>query len=109
MGRTGAFFAYELAGVTPMSWRLPRVSGRFSDCGLSGHGRGGIWHGAGCSRTTFGGNPLADGGGQRCARRCLEDGFLEHVQQMGLLFRQGLAGLKDRYPDVIEEIRGEAS
>jgi len=36
----------------------------------------------------------------------LADGFLAHVKELGLFFRQGLEGLKDRFPDVIEEIRG---
>ncbi len=32
--------------------------------------------------------------------------LLEHVRQLTGYFGQQLAGLKDRYPDVIEEIRG---
>jgi acetylornithine/N-succinyldiaminopimelate aminotransferase len=36
----------------------------------------------------------------------LSDGFLQNVKDLGLQFRQGLEGLKDRFPDVIEEIRG---
>jgi acetylornithine/N-succinyldiaminopimelate aminotransferase len=34
-------------------------------------------------------------------------GFLEHVRKMALLFKQRLAELKDRYPRVITELRGE--
>ena len=37
----------------------------------------------------------------------LEDGFLEHVRKAGLLLRQRLAELQDRFPDLIEEVRGE--
>ncbi|MGO8055929.1 aminotransferase class III-fold pyridoxal phosphate-dependent enzyme, partial [Rhizobium leguminosarum] len=37
----------------------------------------------------------------------LADGFLQQVRDVALVFRQGLASLKDRYPDVIEDIRGE--
>ncbi|MNL60720.1 Acetylornithine aminotransferase [compost metagenome] len=37
----------------------------------------------------------------------LGEGFLQHVGDVSLVFRQGLAALKDRYPEVIEEIRGE--
>jgi acetylornithine/N-succinyldiaminopimelate aminotransferase len=37
----------------------------------------------------------------------LEEGFLRHVNDVALVFRQGLASLKDRFPDVIEDIRGE--
>jgi acetylornithine/N-succinyldiaminopimelate aminotransferase len=37
----------------------------------------------------------------------LADGFLQNVNDVALVFRQGLAALKDRFPGVIEEIRGE--
>ena len=37
----------------------------------------------------------------------LAEGFLDHVRDVSLVFRQGLASLKDRFPDIIEEIRGE--
>ncbi len=37
----------------------------------------------------------------------LGDGFLEHVNDMSLVFRQGLESLKDRYPDEIVEVRGQ--
>ena len=37
----------------------------------------------------------------------LKPGFLDHVKHAELLFRQRLAALKDRYPTVIAEVRGE--
>ena len=37
----------------------------------------------------------------------LEPGFLDHVRQTALLFKQRLAEIKDRYPSVIAEVRGE--
>ena len=37
----------------------------------------------------------------------LEGGFLERVRRTGLFFKQRLAEIKDRYPAVIEEVRGE--
>ncbi|TIL61791.1 MAG: aminotransferase class III-fold pyridoxal phosphate-dependent enzyme, partial [Mesorhizobium sp.] len=36
----------------------------------------------------------------------LEGGFLEDVQRKALLLKQGLAGVADEFPDVIEDIRG---
>jgi acetylornithine/N-succinyldiaminopimelate aminotransferase len=36
----------------------------------------------------------------------LEPGFLETVQVKALRLKQGLAGLKDMYPDVVEDVRG---
>jgi acetylornithine/N-succinyldiaminopimelate aminotransferase len=57
--------------------------------------------------TTFGGNPLAMAVGNAVLDVVLEDGFLENVQDVALLLRQGLAELTDTYPDIIEEIRGQ--
>jgi acetylornithine/N-succinyldiaminopimelate aminotransferase len=37
----------------------------------------------------------------------LAEGFLERVQRIGLLFKQKLAAIKDRYPSVVAEVRGE--
>ena len=37
----------------------------------------------------------------------LADGFLDRVKRIGLLFRQRLAEIKDRYPTMIAEVRGE--
>jgi acetylornithine/N-succinyldiaminopimelate aminotransferase len=37
----------------------------------------------------------------------LADGFLDRVKRMGLLLKQKLASVKDRYPSVIAEVRGE--
>ena len=108
VGRTGAFFAYELAGVNPDVMAIAKgIGGGFpiAACLATDEAASGMVPGV--HGTTFGGNPLAMAVGNAVLDVVLEDGFLEHVQQMGLLFRQGLAGLKDRYPDVIEEIRGE--
>lgn len=57
--------------------------------------------------TTYGGNPLAMACGNAVLDIVLADGFLENVRDVALVFRQGLASLKDRFPEVIEEIRGE--
>ncbi|MFX9791808.1 aminotransferase class III-fold pyridoxal phosphate-dependent enzyme, partial [Acinetobacter baumannii] len=62
---------------------------------------------AGTHGTTFGGNPLAMAVGNAVLDVVLASGFLEHVQQMGLLLKQRLAELKDRHPAVIAEVRGQ--
>ena len=56
--------------------------------------------------TTYGGNPLAMAVGNAVLDVLLEDGFLEHVRDVSLVFKQGLAAIADKYPDVVEEIRG---
>jgi acetylornithine/N-succinyldiaminopimelate aminotransferase len=37
----------------------------------------------------------------------LKPGFFDHVQKMSLLFKQKLASVVDRHPDVLSEVRGE--
>jgi acetylornithine/N-succinyldiaminopimelate aminotransferase len=62
---------------------------------------------AGTHGSTFGGNPLATAVGNAVLDVILAPGFLEHVRESGLRIKQRLAELKDRYPTVIAEIRGE--
>ena len=62
---------------------------------------------AGTHGSTYGGNPLAMAVGNAVLDVVLADGFLDHVRDVALVFRQGLASLKDRFPMLIEEIRGE--
>jgi acetylornithine/N-succinyldiaminopimelate aminotransferase len=37
----------------------------------------------------------------------LKPGFFDHVNRIGLLFKQRLAEIKDRYPSLVAEVRGE--
>jgi acetylornithine/N-succinyldiaminopimelate aminotransferase len=62
---------------------------------------------AGTHGSTFGGNPLAMSVASAVLDVVLEPGFLDRVRQAGLLLKQRLAEIKDRYPSVISEVRGE--
>lgn len=62
---------------------------------------------AGTHGSTFAGNPLAMAVGNAVLDVVLEPGFLDEVARKGLLLKQRLAELKDRYPSVIEDVRGE--
>ena len=57
--------------------------------------------------STFGNNPLAMAAGNAVIDIVTKPGFMDHVQNIALLFRQRLAEIKDRHPRVIGEIRGE--
>jgi acetylornithine/N-succinyldiaminopimelate aminotransferase len=61
---------------------------------------------AGTHGTTYGGNPLAMAVGNAVLDIVLAEGFLEHVREVALTFKQGLAAIKDRYPEVVEDVRG---
>jgi len=108
MGRTGKLFAYQRTGVEPDIMALAKALGGGFPVGAcltteeAGKGMTAGTHGS-----TFGGNPLAMAAGNATLDVMLADGFLERVRQIGLLFKQRLAEIKDRYPGIIAEVRGE--
>ncbi len=108
VGRTGRLFAHEWAGVTPDIMAVAKgIGGGFplGACLATDEAASGMV--AGTHGSTYGGNPLAMAVGNAVLDVVLEDGFLEHVRDVALVFRQGLAALKDRFPEVIEDVRGE--
>ena len=62
---------------------------------------------AGTHGSTFGGNPLAMAAGNAVLDVMLADGFLDRVRRNALLLKQRLAEIKDRFPSVLAEVRGE--
>ncbi|MDE1995049.1 MAG: acetylornithine transaminase, partial [Rhizobiaceae bacterium] len=108
VGRTGKFFAHEWSGVTPDIMAIAKgIGGGFplGACLATAEAASGMK--AGTHGSTYGGNPLAMAVGNAVLDVVLSEGFLEHVRDVALVFRQGLASLKDRFPDIIEDIRGE--
>ena len=108
VGRTGKLFAHEWIGVTPDIMAVAKgIGGGFplGACLATEEAASGMK--AGTHGTTYGGNPLAMAVGNAVLDVVLEDGFLQQVRDVALVFRQGLESLKDRFPEVIEEIRGE--
>lgn len=57
--------------------------------------------------TTYGGNPLAMAAGNAVMDIIAEDEFLQNVRDVSNAFRQSLEGLKDEFPDMIEQVRGK--
>ena len=108
MGRTGELFAHQRVGVEPDIMALAKALGGGFPVGAclttkdAGKGMTAGTHGS-----TFGGNPLAMAAGNATLDVMLEDGFLDRVKQIGLLFKQRLAEIKDRHPGIIAEVRGE--
>src|SRR5262245_21987886 len=108
IGRTGELFGYQRTGVTPDIMALAKALGGGFPLGAclatSEAGKGMT---AGTHGSTFGGNPLAMAAANALLDVVLADGFLDHVRRMGLLFKQRLAEIKDRYPQIVAEVRGE--
>ncbi|WP_206452791.1 aspartate aminotransferase family protein [Aurantimonas marina] len=108
IGRTGTFYAYEHSGAAPDILASAKGLGGGFPMGVClATAEAAIGMTPGTHGTTYGGNPLAMAVGNAVLDVVLADGFLEHVRDIALLFKQSLASLADRYPDVLEEIRGE--
>ncbi len=108
VGRTGKFFAHEWSGVTPDIMSAAKgIGGGFplGVCLATADAARGMT--AGTHGTTFGGNPLAMAVGNAVLDVVLGEGFLAHVERMGLLLTQKLAGLIDGHPHVFAELRGQ--
>ena len=108
IGRLGEMFGYQKTGVTPDVMALAKGLGAGFPIGAvlateeAAKGMTPGTHGS-----TFGGNPLAMAAGNAVLDVMLADGFLDRVKRVGLLFKQRLAEIKDRYPSIIAEVRGE--
>ncbi|MGE0231863.1 MAG: aspartate aminotransferase family protein [Flavobacteriaceae bacterium] len=107
MGRTGRLFAHEWAGVTPDIMAVAKgIGGGFplGACLATEAAAQGMT--AGTHGSTYGGNPLAMAVGNAVLDHVLEPGFLEHVQEISLRFKQGLAAIVDGHPAIFKGLRG---
>ena len=108
MGRTGELFAYQRTGVTPDIMALAKALGGGVPVGAclttreAGKGMTPGTHGS-----TFGGNLLAMSAVNATLDVMLAPGFFDRVKHNALVLKQRLAEIKDRYPALIAEIRGE--
>ena len=108
MGRTGKLFAHELSGVTPDIMAVAKgIGGGFPLGAFLATKEAGKGMTVGTHGTTYGGNPLATSIGSAVLDVILAPGFLDAVAHKGIVFKQKLAALKDQFPNVIAEVRGE--
>ena len=108
MGRSGHMFAYQHSGVAPDIMALAKALGGgfpVGACLATAEAAKGMT--AGTHGSTFGGNLLAMAAGNAVLDVLLAQGFLDRVRRTALVFKQKLAEIKDRYPSVIVEVRGE--
>ncbi len=105
--RTGNFFAFEKSGITPDIVPIAKgIGGGFplGACLVTEKVSAGMTPGT--HGSTFGGNPLAMAVGNAVLDIILEKGFLKDVEKKGKYFEQGLSKIKNKFPKIIEEIRG---
>jgi len=118
-GRTGQLFAYEWAAH--LGQKEGGQAGAEPDIMATAKGIGGGFPLGACFAreeiaqymvpgthgSTYGGNPMAMAVGNAVFDILTEDGFLEQVQHVSNVMTQQFEGLKDRFSDVVTEIRGK--
>ena len=108
VGRTGKLFAHEWAGIKPDIMAIAKgIGGGFPVGACLATEAASKAMTPGSHGSTFGGNPLAMAVGNAVLDIVLGKGFLEDVAEKGLYAKQQLAELRDSYPDIIEDVRGE--
>src|SRR5258705_5419244 len=108
IGRSGELFAYQRFGVVPDIMALAKALGGgfpLGACLATAEAAKGMV--AGTHGSTFGGNPLAMAAAGALLDVVLAAGFLSRVRHTSPILKQKLAEIRDRYPAVIAELRGE--
>nr|WP_315051826.1 aspartate aminotransferase family protein [uncultured Brevundimonas sp.] len=108
MGRTGKLWAHEWAGMAPDIMAVAKALGGgfpIGACLASAKAAKGMT--VGVHGSTFGGNPLAMAVGQAALSTINTPETLNNVAEIAGYLKQQLAGLQERYPDVIMDVRGK--
>jgi acetylornithine/N-succinyldiaminopimelate aminotransferase len=109
LGRTGKLFAYEWAeDAAPDIMALAKALGGgfpVGACLATAEAASGMTPGS--HGSTYGGNPLAMAVGVASMEELVKPELLAHVREVAGYLTQQLSGLKDRYPDVVVDIRGK--
>lgn len=109
LGRTGRLFAHEWAtNATPDIMCVAKALGDGFPVGAClATMKAGMGMTIGAHGSTYGGNPLAMAVGLAAFEEINKPETLEHVRDVANYFGQQLAGLRDRHPGVILEVRGK--
>jgi len=105
--RTGNFFAFEKSGIIPDIVPIAKgIGGGFPLGACLVTKKASVGMTVGSHGSTFGGNPLAMTIGNAVLDIIYSKNFLKDVEKKGTYFDQELKKIKDKYPKVIEEVRG---
>jgi acetylornithine/N-succinyldiaminopimelate aminotransferase len=108
MGRTGKLWAHEWGGMTPDIMAIAKaLGGGFPVGACLATSRAATGMVVGVHGSTFGGNPLAMAVGGAAFAEISKPETLAHVNEIAGYLKQQLHGLKERFPDVIVEVRGK--
>jgi acetylornithine/N-succinyldiaminopimelate aminotransferase len=109
MGRTGRLFAHDWApGSEPDIMCVAKaLGGGFPVGACLASAEAGKGMTVGAHGSTYGGNPLAMAVGIAAFDEIVKEETLAHVREVAGYLNQQLSGLKDRFPDVVLDIRGK--
>ena len=108
IGRTGKFLAFEWSGIKPDIVPIAKaIGGGFPIGACLVNKKAGSGMKPGSHGSTFGGNPLAMSVGNAVLDIILQKGFLSNVIALGEYFEGELLKIKEKFPDIIEDIRGK--
>ncbi|CAN7428626.1 aspartate aminotransferase family protein [Phenylobacterium sp. LjRoot225] len=109
LGRTGKLFAYEWAeDAAPDIMALAKALGGgfpVGACLATVDAAKGMT--VGSHGSTYGGNPLAMAVGLAAVDELIKPALMDHVNELAGYLNQQLTGLRERFPDVVVDIRGK--
>jgi len=104
MGRTGKLFAYEHFDVTPDIMTLAKALAGGAPIGaMLAREKIAASFGPGTHGSTFGGNPLVATAAVAAVRAIMEEGILNHTEEMGEYLLGERERLKERFSIITEE------
>ncbi len=107
IGRSGNFFAFEQSKVKPDIVPIAKgIGGGFPIGAVLMNKKVAAGMTPGTHGSTFGGNPLAMAVGNSVIDIVSSKKFLDNVKKLSKYFFKKLNVLKEKYPNIIEEIRG---
>ena len=107
IGRSGNFFAFEQSKVKPDIVPIAKgIGGGFPIGAVLMNKKVASGMTPGTHGSTFGGNPLAMAVGNTVIDTVSTKKFLNNVQKLSKYFFSRLNHLKEKYPNIIKEIRG---
>lgn len=107
IARTGEFLGFQKSGIQPDAIAIAKGLG-------GGFPIGGVWINEkwsdvfqpGSHGTTFGGSPLACSAANAVLDIIDDENLTKKAKEKGFILKQGLEDLKNKYPELITEIRG---
>lgn len=107
VGRTGRLFAHQWTAIAPDIMAIAKgIGGGFPVGAFLTTRAVGETMSPGSHGSTFGGNPLAMAVANAVLDVVMDDAFLSGVRDTAAHLAQSLHGLRDAFPDIVDEVRG---